>query len=514
MKETRDEISRYLNTIPADHVRMLFRIMCNMLCSNMDFAVILDQDAEELMESIGQETGKSPDSRILYLLEKSISGTRSALLTEVNNYYSDEKVTKKNAVRIMSEVLSDDLLFEGMCTAAYTFNNDHLRKLCDIFGCSGRLEELERDRVYQARKKYVSVLCDYTEAARNLYGVIHVRDMLELIRHYEKSFPDGGQFLKETGDYSETLYYTPENLCVETLDQIIGNAIPGIVTTIDGLMLHACFAKECDAEVHKIGEFFAKNGAELGDDQIDEYMDVVGDTSYRQLYAEAMEKDRYMPDKREFLRYMDSAYCEETGAEKVLKNYLLLKYGEALNERARTEEVSRQELADGLVHELRNMASDHGLPDERLEPGEIVQEAINIMQSYGIYFRGTEDINAFLQKYMPVINQTRLWSNAGHTAEELRREGPHRSGKRFSGPPKIVAGSSHAAEMLLASADTIRSMGFDIDPEYGADSLPVIDFPRGINGPETIRMQKVYPNDPCPCGSGKKYKKCCGRNRG
>ena len=23
--------------------------------------------------------------------------------------------------------------------------------------------------------------------------------------------------------------------------------------------------------------------------------------------------------------------------------------------------------------------------------------------------------------------------------------------------------------------------------------------------------KKVYPNDPCPCGSGKKYKKCCGR---
>ena len=23
---------------------------------------------------------------------------------------------------------------------------------------------------------------------------------------------------------------------------------------------------------------------------------------------------------------------------------------------------------------------------------------------------------------------------------------------------------------------------------------------------------KVYPNDPCPCGSGKKYRKCCGKN--
>ncbi len=29
--------------------------------------------------------------------------------------------------------------------------------------------------------------------------------------------------------------------------------------------------------------------------------------------------------------------------------------------------------------------------------------------------------------------------------------------------------------------------------------------------PEPIRVQKVGRNDPCPCGSGKKYKKCCGR---
>ena len=29
----------------------------------------------------------------------------------------------------------------------------------------------------------------------------------------------------------------------------------------------------------------------------------------------------------------------------------------------------------------------------------------------------------------------------------------------------------------------------------------------------TIRKPaKVYPNDPCPCGSGKKYKKCCGKD--
>ena len=35
------------------------------------------------------------------------------------------------------------------------------------------------------------------------------------------------------------------------------------------------------------------------------------------------------------------------------------------------------------------------------------------------------------------------------------------------------------------------------------DSLP--------KGPVKRENAKVYPNDPCPCGSGKKYKQCCGR---
>ena len=40
----------------------------------------------------------------------------------------------------------------------------------------------------------------------------------------------------------------------------------------------------------------------------------------------------------------------------------------------------------------------------------------------------------------------------------------------------------------------------------------------GTNKDDTLVKQpkkradaKVYPNDPCPCGSGKKYKMCCGK---
>ena len=28
-----------------------------------------------------------------------------------------------------------------------------------------------------------------------------------------------------------------------------------------------------------------------------------------------------------------------------------------------------------------------------------------------------------------------------------------------------------------------------------------------------VKEAKIYPNDPCPCGRGKKYKKCCGKNK-
>ena len=29
---------------------------------------------------------------------------------------------------------------------------------------------------------------------------------------------------------------------------------------------------------------------------------------------------------------------------------------------------------------------------------------------------------------------------------------------------------------------------------------------------QPVRAKKIGRNEPCPCGSGKKYKNCCGRN--
>ena len=47
-----------------------------------------------------------------------------------------------------------------------------------------------------------------------------------------------------------------------------------------------------------------------------------------------------------------------------------------------------------------------------------------------------------------------------------------------------------------------------IEPNKPED---ISDVERLLNPPEAAKAQaKTGRNDPCPCGSGKKYKKCCG----
>ncbi|MTW20687.1 zinc chelation protein SecC [Allochromatium palmeri] len=46
-----------------------------------------------------------------------------------------------------------------------------------------------------------------------------------------------------------------------------------------------------------------------------------------------------------------------------------------------------------------------------------------------------------------------------------------------------------------------------LEPDKPED---ISDLERMLNPPKPMLSDKVGRNDPCPCGSGKKYKKCCG----
>ncbi len=81
--------------------------------------------------------------------------------------------------------------------------------------------------------------------------------------------------------------------------------------------------------------------------------------------------------------------------------------------------------------------------------------------------------------------------------------------------------------------DTVVNLGFEKELLYknmvaaGADWLynleewePIFDeekrkelYKEQKSSTTIVKEDKVYPNDPCPCGSGRKYKKCCGKGK-
>ncbi len=64
--------------------------------------------------------------------------------------------------------------------------------------------------------------------------------------------------------------------------------------------------------------------------------------------------------------------------------------------------------------------------------------------------------------------------------------------------------------MVAADAEWLYNLP-EWDSIFDADKKKELYKEQKASG--TIKKEaKVYPNDPCPCGSGKKYKKCCGKN--
>ena len=69
----------------------------------------------------------------------------------------------------------------------------------------------------------------------------------------------------------------------------------------------------------------------------------------------------------------------------------------------------------------------------------------------------------------------------------------------------------------LIREDTVKFL-FNITVEVPAERKAVVDVDK-LESPDTegtgkkpvVADKTVGRNDPCPCGSGKKYKNCCGR---
>lgn len=104
-------------------------------------------------------------------------------------------------------------------------------------------------------------------------------------------------------------------------------------------------------------------------------------------------------------------------------------------------------------------------------------------------FEQVQDLLPYLTDY---INKMPFWKFKGWSSEEIAAK---RSKLRPGQMPHIVMGPNMRARGITS---------FEQLQEMAARGEEIPDAPY-------LPTKKVGRNDPCPCGSGKKYKHCCGR---
>ncbi|MSU02111.1 YecA family protein [Tissierella pigra] len=161
------------------------------------------------------------------------------------------------------------------------------------------------------------------------------------------------------------------------------------------------------------------------------------------------DKPYYVPNKNELLNYLDEAYFERTNEYTALLNYVKKNFFR-----------NDDEKAEWLCEDIQG----------RCQFGAGIQTILETFNDRGISFCDLEQVNEVTQLIIDLSNNIRIWENNGFT--------PHEIFERFE---KI-----HLRPLPDKPFDFNTSNARDINTR-----------------------QKIGRNDPCPCGSGKKYKKCC-----
>ena len=240
----------------------------------------------------------------------------------------------------------------------------------------------------------------------------------------------------------------------------------------------------------------------------------------------------------------------------------LLKYDEVANEQREVIYAERRKVLDGdnmrdvilkMVTDIVEHAVDMAIPDDAaadtweikelndlllpiipLEPVKLTDEqknsmkknelkhmlkeaAIKLYEAKEAQFPDSEQIREVERVILLKVIDNK-WMSHIDDMEQLRQGiGLQAYGQR----DPLVEYKMSAYEMFdgmtaAVKEDTVRIL-FHIRVEQKVEREPAAKVTgtnkddSAVKAPVRKIERKVYPNDPCPCGSGKKYKQCCGR---
>lgn len=212
------------------------------------------------------------------------------------------------------------------------------------------------------------------------------------------------------------------------------------------------------------------------------HLQLFEDAEFDYLLRQQMDKDFYIPSAQQIDEICRIGYEASSSAYKKLESFFIKKL-----------KFSYEQAVTWCLQVWANSYE-----------GESPSKIINKMTEANIEFE-EKMINELLELLVAAHNNTRMKENRGYKPSEMVRK------KSVDKMPTIVPASSNAAAILKDAAPQLEAMGVPVDLNGNTDVIQTTMFPSGLNG-EPIRVEKkIYPNDPCPCGSGKKYKKCCGK---
>ncbi len=196
-------------------------------------------------------------------------------------------------------------------------------------------------------------------------------------------------------------------------------------------------------------------------------------------------KEYYIPKKTEFLRHSKDYYYENTPGIEELEIFISKKLG--------ASEWTTKRLLTFIYNESREMSSNVG--------GAL--EALNDF----VRPLSQEEAETFLSLYTVFRNNTRLHIHLGHTPNEMMD-----TCEKFTGTPKFGFGPGIRELIKNKEMDPIEMLAkystMNLPNEAMCEPLMQSFAKTFLDNPE---FSNVGRNDSCPCGSGKKYKKCCGK---
>ena len=298
------------------------------------------------------------------------------------------------------------------------------------------------------------MLRKYFNAMANLYGIIPLRKAFEIIQEQNRNRFTEEELLA----FAEIARHEEEDYYILGLDELYTDGKPG------------------DPLDREIIDVFLLDG------------DI---SAYHETLRSQRGKPYYIPPKKELLKYDDMLYCEPTPEYEA--------FVAALRSKTGNSDLNQAVLADFIMKMRIASTSLSGVMDE--------------VNRLGVRFNDNADVNRFLSVYNDFQNNCRMQCNRGHTPREIMEMVPpeERIPKSLSFGPNIRKALADRTMNVEELRQGILTMDNIPSEELRFDMLRQIAEITGSALPQQAHKQKIGRNDPCPCGSGKKYKKCCGR---